>query len=116
GAWFDERVQQHRHQTKPPAEDDGSFVASFGDEIVLRPLNKFPTPKNAPVKGRPRAGDQQRANQAPIGQCVQIIIVRLVRPHLQVRILRSILLESVLEVRRPGSKPEIVLPYLNGGG
>src|SRR4030095_15108624 len=109
-----ERVQENRQQAEGSAHHERSFVVLLCSEIVLSPLNMFPPAEHVPGKQRPRRGNEQRANQAPIHEGVKIIVVNAFRPHLHlvwISAERPVLAKAKIEMTGPGASPEMVAPY-----
>jgi hypothetical protein len=111
---IDAGVQQDGDEPDGSAEDESEFVASlFFANVQLRYADGGPGFRNAKSKQTKRRGDESRADDAPICEGVQNVVVGAV--WLQLKAFGPKIAKTAIEVCGTSTPPEIFAPDANGG-
>src|SRR4051812_25288323 len=71
-----ERMNENGHQPERSSQNEGRFIAPFRRQIVLRSLNVFPASEDLPEENPPDGADQKKADQSPVCEGVDVVVVR----------------------------------------
>src|SRR5207237_9830005 len=72
---INEGMNQNGREAQSTTQHERRFVAPFCGEIVLRTLEIFPATKDFDVKDHPNRAGQEKADHAPVGQRIDVVIV-----------------------------------------
>ncbi len=99
-----------REQSGGRAEEKGEAIAHAAAKIIFRRADIFPRFPQSRTECHHAGKHDDSARCAPIGQQVQVIIVRAVGTHLDT--FRTIFPETIVVMRRPDAPPKMIPPHL----
>ena len=103
-------MDRQRKQTHGRAKKKGEPVALAAPKILFRAADMIACPQQAAYKKRHARKHDDSAGCSPVGQQVEVVIMRAVGPRLDV--FRAILPEAIVIMGRTDAPPEIIPPHL----